>query len=244
VDVVISTNRMAEVFVAVADTLVGDFDLIDFLHGLTLHTTEVTGSPAVGLLLSDDSGGLSHVAASSEDAQLLELLQLQHSEGPCVECMATGRPVVEDLAAGGDRWPNFSPIALAAGITHVHAFPLRLREEVIGALNIFASADEVLETDDSRLVQSLADMATIAIVQERAITRAETLTEQLQFALNSRVVIEQAKGAVARGLGIGVEHAFEILRANARRQRMKLTELARLVVTDPDALAKLRPLPE
>ncbi len=94
----ISTNRMAEVFVAVADTLVGDFDLIDFLHGLTLHATEFTGSPAVGLLLSDDSGGLSHVAASSEDAQLLELLQLQHSEGPCVECMATGRPVVEDLA--------------------------------------------------------------------------------------------------------------------------------------------------
>ena len=92
VDVVISTNRMAEVFVAVADTLVGDFDLIDFLHGLTVHATEVTGSPAVGLLLSDDSGGLSHVAASSEDAQILELLQLQHSEGPCVECIATGRP--------------------------------------------------------------------------------------------------------------------------------------------------------
>ena len=236
----ISTNRMAEVFVAVADTLVGDFDLIDFLHDLTVHTTEFTNSPAVGLLLSDVSGGLSHVAASSEDAQLLELLQLQHSEGPCVECLATGRPLtVDDLAATVDRWPNFSPVALAAGITNIHAFPLRLRDEVIGALNVFGRAGERLEADDSRLVQSLADLATIAIVQERAITRAETLTEQLQFALNSRVVIEQAKGAVARGLGVGVEHAFEILRSNARRNRMKLTELARLVVTDPDVLASL-----
>jgi GAF domain-containing protein len=231
---------MAEVFVAVADTLVGDFDLIDFLHGITVHASEFTGSSAVGLLLSDATGGLSHVAASSEDAQLLELLQQQHSEGPCVECLATGRPVaVEDLATNVDRWPNFSPIALAAGITQVHAFPLRLRDDVIGALNVFGRMDEVLATDDSRLVQSFADLATIAIVQERAITRAETLTEQLQFALNSRVVIEQAKGAVSRGLGIGVDHAFEILRANARRQRMKLTELARLVVTDPDVLATL-----
>lgn len=241
----ISTNRMAEVFVDVADTLVGDFDLIDFLHGLTVHATEFTGSPAVGLLLSDVSGGLSHVAASSEDAQLLELLQLQHSEGPCVECLETGQPIsVEDLADDVDRWPNFSPAALAAGITNVHAFPLRLRDEVIGALNVFGRAEETMAIDDSRLVQSLADLATIAIVQERAIARAETLTEQLQFALNSRVVIEQAKGAVARDLGVGVEHAFEILRANARRQRMKLTELARLVVTDPDALATLRAVAE
>ncbi len=236
---------MAEVFVAVADTLVGEFDLIDFLHSLTLHTTEVTGSPAVGLLLTDPSGGLSHVAASSDDAKILELFQLQHAEGPCVECHATGRPVtVANLADTVDRWPNFSPRALASGITQVHAFPMRLRDEVIGALNVFGRAEEVLEADDSRLVQSLADLATIAIVQERALARAETLSEQLQFALNSRVVIEQAKGAVARGLGIGVEQAFEVLRANARSNRTKLTELARLVVAEPEVLATLRPLPE
>ena len=185
------------------------------------------------------------MAASSEDAKILELFQLQHAEGPCVECHETGRPVtVADLADTVDRWPNFSPRALAAGITQVHAFPMRLRDDVIGALNVFGRAEEVLATDDSRLVQSLADLATIAIVQERALARAETLSEQLQFALNSRVVIEQAKGAVARGLGIGVEQAFEVLRANARRNRTKLTELARLVVTDPDALATLRPVPE
>jgi GAF domain-containing protein len=237
---VISTNRMAEVFVAVADTLTGDFDLIDFLHGLTLHATEIAGSSTVGLLLSDPTGGLSHVAASGEDAQTLELLQLEHSEGPCVECHETGQPVaVTDLAAMVDRWPHFSPAALAAGITQVHAFPLRLREVVIGALNVFGRTDEVLTDEDSQLVQSLADLATIAIVQERALAHAETLTEQLQYALNSRVVIEQAKGAVSRGLGIGVEQAFEILRATARRDRVKLTALARLVVTDPNVLPTL-----
>ncbi len=236
----ISTNRMAEVFVAVADTLTGDFDLIDFLHGLTLHATEIAGSSTVGLLLSDPTGGLSRVAASSEDAQTLELLQLEHSEGPCVECHETGQPVtVADLAAMVDRWPHFSAGALAAGITQVHAFPLRLRGDVIGALNVFGRTDEVLADGDSQLVQSLADLATIAIVQERALARAETLTEQLQHALNSRVVIEQAKGAVARGLGIGVDQAFEILRATARRQRVKLTEVARLVVTEPDVLPTL-----
>ena len=236
----ISTNRMAEVFVAVADTLTGDFDLIDFLHGLALHATEIAGSSTVGLLLSDPTGGLRHVAASGEDAQVLELLQLEHSEGPCVECHETGLPVaVADLSAVVDRWPHFSAGALAAGITQVHAFPLRLRQDVIGALNVFGRTDEVLADEDSRLVQSLADLATIAIVQERALARAETLTEQLQHALNSRVVIEQAKGAVARGLGIGVDQAFEILRATARRQRVKLTELARLVVTEPDVLPTL-----
>lgn len=236
----INTNQMAEVFVEIADTLVSEFDLIDFLHGLAAHTADITGSRAVGVLLSDLTGGLSHVAASTEDARMLELLQLQHSEGPCVECHRTGQPVVQvDLAAATDRWPNFAPRALAAGIAMVHAFPLRLRDEVVGALNVFGGPEEGLDSADTRLVQSLADLATIAIIQERALARAELLTEQLQFALNSRVVIEQAKGAMSRAFGIGVDQAFDVLRANARRRRVRLTELARAVVTDPSAMDAL-----
>jgi len=242
VDVVISTNRMADLFVDVADTLVNDFDLIDFLHNLAVHASEVTGSPAVGLLLSDLSGGLNQVAASSEDAQTLELLQLQHSEGPCVECYRSGQAVIEeDLAGAEERWPNFAPRAIAAGISKVHAFPMRLRADVIGAMNVFGRPGDVMGVDDVRLVQSLADFATIAILQERALARAETMSEQLQFALNSRIVIEQAKGAVARALGVGVEEAFEIVRTHARTHRMRLTEVARAVVTDRDLMERLRP---
>jgi len=230
---VITTNRMADLLIDVADTLVRDFDIIDFLHNLAVHASELTSSPAVGLLLSDLAGGLNHVAASSEDAQTLELLQLQHSEGPCVDCYRTGQPVVEeDLASASTRWPNFAPRAVAAGISRVHAFPMRLRDDVVGAMNVFGRPDDVMGPDDIRLVQSLADFATIAILQERALARAESLTEQLQFALNSRIVIEQAKGAVARALGVGVDEAFEILRAHARSNQQRLTELARAVVTD------------
>ncbi len=238
----ISTNRIADLFVDVADTLVSDFDIIDFLHNLAVHASEVTGSPAVGLLLSDLSGGLNQVAASSEDAQTLELLQLQHSEGPCVDCYRTGRAVIEDdLASAHERWPNFAPRAVAAGITKVHAFPMRLRDDVLGALNVFGRPDDRMDPDDVRLVQSLADFATIAILHERALTRAESLTEQLQFALNSRIVIEQAKGAVARAYGIGVDEAFEIIRVHARSNRLRLTEVARAVVTDRAVMETLRP---
>ncbi|WP_220454396.1 GAF and ANTAR domain-containing protein [Nocardioides immobilis] len=238
----ISTNRMADLLIDVADTLVSDFDIIDFLHNLAVHASELTGSPAVGLLLSDLSGGLDQVAASSEDAQTLELLQLQHSEGPCVECYRTGRAVIEeDLAGAQERWPNFAPRAVAAGISKVHAFPMRLRDDVIGALNVFGRPGDVMGPDDVRLVQSLADFATIAILQERALSRAESLSEQLQFALNSRIVIEQAKGAVARSLGIGVDEAFDILRSHARRTQQRLTELARAVVIDRDVMETLRP---
>lgn len=237
-----NTNRMADVFVDIADTLVDDFDIIDFLHSLVSHASEMTGSAAVGLLLSDLTGGLRHVAATSEDAEILELLQLQHAVGPCVDCFVSGRPVREgDLADALDRWPIFAARALTVGITQVHAFPMRLRDETIGALNVFGRAGEAIEPADLRLVQSLADFATIAILQERALARAETLTEQLQFALNSRIVIEQAKGAVARALGIGVEGAFEVLRSHARGKGLRLTDVARRAVTEPSFIDGLVP---
>ncbi len=236
----IDTNRIADVFVEVADTLVGEFDVIDFLHSLAVRTSELTGTSAVGLLLTDLDGGLNQVAASSEDAEILELLQLQHSEGPCVDCHRTGHAIVEeDLAGATQRWPTFAPRAVAAGISSVHAFPMRLRADVIGALNVFGRPGDAIAADDVRLIQSLADVATIAILHERALSRAELLTEQLQFALNSRIVIEQAKGAVARALHIGVEEAFAILRLHARSNRMRLTEVARAVIDDRAAMDTL-----
>jgi len=237
----IGIERLADVFVDVADTLVADFDVIDFLHGVAAHATEMTGAAAAGLMLSDLDGGLHDMGASDEGARVLELFQIQHEEGPCLDCYRSGAPVIEiDLAAASSRWPAFSQQALSAGVASVHAFPMRLREQVIGALNVFGQEPRALEQDEARVVQALADLATIAIIQERLIKQAEVLTEQLQFALNSRVVIEQAKGAVARALGVTVEEAFTLMRAEGRRRRTRLTDLAHAIVETPEGPQLLR----
>jgi GAF domain-containing protein len=235
-------QQVADAFVDVADTLVADFDLIEFLHTVAGHAAEITGGAAAGVMLSGHDGRLHHVGASNEDAQMLELFQIQIAEGPCQDSFRTGQPVVApDLSVADDRWPLFAPRATALGIVAVHAFPLRLRERVIGGLNVFQTDRRELLPDDIRVLQALADMATIALIQERAVTRAEVLTEQLQSALNSRIVVEQAKGAVARVFGVTVDEAFELLRSHARRSRRRLTDVAHEVVTSPDGPKIVRP---
>jgi hypothetical protein len=180
------------------------------------------------------------MAASDEQTRLLELFQLQHNEGPCLEAFTSGTPMVEaDLALAEQRWPTFAPRAAAAGFRSVHALPLRLRATIIGALNLFGNRVGALDAADVRVVQALADVATIGLLQEQAIRHGEVLTEQLQHALNSRVVIEQAKGALARIRGVSVDEAFGLLRSYARTHNRKLVEIARLVVTAPDAVPDL-----
>jgi len=238
----IRIDRLADVFVEVADTLVTEFDVIEFLHTVASHAAEITGTSSAGLMLSDGEGRLHYVGASSEAVGLLELFQVQNDEGPCLDCYRSGTAVVDaDLATAATRWPVFAPRAVAAGFRSVHAFPMRVRERVIGALNIFGSDEQSLPPEEARVVQALADVATIAILQERALHQAEVLTEQLNHALNSRIVIEQAKGAVARTYGVSVDEAFEMIRRHARSQRILLTDLAYRVVESPDGPALLRP---
>lgn len=223
----ISTERLSDVFVDVADTLVADFDLIEFLHTLTTHAATVSGAEAVGLLLADHHDQLRFMAASNETGRVLELFQLQMDEGPCLDCFTTRHPVVNaDLAAAGDRWPQFAPAALEVGFRSVHAFPMRLRDRVIGALNLFGQADVAFADEEVRVVQALADVATIALLQERTIARADALTEQLQGALNSRIVIEQAKGALAQIEGTTPADAFQLLRSRARSSQRRLVDVA------------------
>ena len=180
------------------------------------------------------------MAASDEQAKLLELFQVQSLEGPCQDCFRTTEPVVNaDLHTASDRWPRFAPRAVEAGFQSVHAFPLRLRREVIGALNLFGGSTGRLEPDDARVVQSLADVATIGLLQERAIRRSEVLTEQLQGALNSRVVIEQAKGALAQIYGWSTDEAFTRLRTYCRQRHLKLGEVARSIVADASSVPDL-----
>lgn len=230
----IEIEQLADVFVEVADTLVDDFDLIEFLHVVARHATDMSGGAAAGLMLSDQDGTLHHVGASTEDARLLELFQLQNAQGPCLDAFRDGALVTApDLADAVDRWPLFAPRAIALGMKSVYAFPMRLRDRVIGGLNVFQTQRQAVEASDVRLLQALADMATISLIQERAVAQAEVLTEQLQAALNSRIVIEQAKGAVARAFSISVDDAFVLLRTHARGSQRRLTDVAYDVVTSP-----------
>ncbi len=231
---VIATERLAEVFVEVADTLVDEFDLIEFLQMVTSRAAELIDASAAGLLLADHQGQLQFMAASDERTKLLELFQVQYREGPCLDAYTTGSPVINaDLTEVQERWAHFAGRAVEAGFRSVHAFPLRLRGDIIGALNLFGADKGRMAESDAHIMQTLADVATIGILQERAVRRAEVLAEQLQGALNSRVVIEQAKGALAQIHHLAIDEAFMLLRRYARDNHRKLSELAQAIVSDP-----------
>jgi transcriptional regulator with GAF, ATPase, and Fis domain len=232
-----SERQLINVFVELADTLVDDFDLIDFLHRLTVRCVELLGVSAAGVLLSDQRGALRVVAASTEQTRLLELLQMQTDEGPCPECFHTGRPVtVTDLPAAASRWPRFVAAAGQIGFTSVHALPMRLRTTVIGALNLFHTHPGALSAETVQLGQALADVATIGLLQARAINHRDILAEQLQTALNHRVIIEQAKGVIAERRQLDMEQSFTVLRTAARGTNRRLSELSRAVVEGSEML--------
>jgi GAF domain-containing protein len=228
---------LVEAFVELADTLVDDFDVMDFLHQVTVRCAEVLGVAAAGVLLTDQRGALRVVAASTEKTRLLELLQLQTDQGPCPECFHTGRPIaVPDLSTAASRWPRFVVEAGEIGFTSVYALPMRLRTDVIGALNLFGKEPGALDEDTIRLAQALADVATIGLLQARAIRQRDTLAEQLQTALNSRIVIEQAKGVIAERRRVDMDESFTLLRGTARTTNRRLSELARAVVDGSEIL--------
>ncbi len=236
----ISVERLSYVFAEVSEALVSNYDLVAFLHDLTAHAADVSGAASVGLLLTDQYGYLHCMAASNENARLLELFQLQNEEGPCLDCFDSGSPVVNsDLAQAQERWPKFAPQAREYGFGSVHAFPMRVQERVIGALNIFGSEALAFEASEVRLVQALADVATLAILREPLVTGDGGVVEQLQAALNARVVVEQAKGALARIRGVGVDEAFGLLRAHAMATGQRLGVVARALLEDPQQVPDL-----
>ena len=224
--------KLAERFVSLADTLVDDYDVVELLSRLVTTSVELLDVTAAGLLLLDRSGTLHPMASSNEDARLLELFQLQNEEGPCLDSVRSGAVVdVPDLNDSLSRWPRFSRAALDRGFRSVHAVPLRLRDEHIGGLNLFSAEQPPLTGADHRVAQALADVATIAILQQRSISLAGVLAEQLQSALNSRIVIEQAKGVLAESGNLEMNDAFEALRAHARSSNQRLSDVAQELVT-------------
>ncbi len=222
---------LLEAFVALADTLVDDYDVISLLHHLVETCTQLLAADTAGILLSDGRAALQVMAYSNEEIRRLELLQLQAHEGPCLDCVHTGRPVsAPDLTQTADRWPQFAPRALAEGFCAVHVLPMRLRTQIIGGLNLFSTHPGPLPPDDLRVGQALADVATIGILQERALRRSKILAQQLQTALDNRVIIEQALGVLAERTGLTIAEVFTQLRAHARNNRLRLSDLARNIV--------------
>jgi len=237
-------ERLALTFVELADTLVAGYDLMEFLQTLTERCVELLEIDAAGLLLAGADGALRLVAASTEQARVVELLQLQHDEGPCPDSFRTGLAViVSDIRSpeAAARWPRFAPAAAQLGLAGVHSLPMRLRDQVIGTLNLFSTAPGGLDPAVARAARALVDIATIGILQERAIRERELVAGQLQVALNSRVVIEQAKGILAERLQTSPDEAFLLLRRYARNHNQALTELAGDVIRGTAPIIRMGP---
>ncbi|HZM37657.1 MAG TPA: GAF and ANTAR domain-containing protein [Acidimicrobiales bacterium] len=231
-------TMLARALVELADSLVSDFDVTELLTVLTDHCIDVLDVAAAGIMLASPAGDLRVMASSSEEMRLLELFELQSQEGPCLDCYNTGQPVVNiDLAGDDPRWPQFAQRATAGGFRAVHALPMRLRGSVLGALNMFHVDTGRMRPADVAAAQALADVATIAILQHRAAAEAKLLNEQLSEALNTRIVIEQAKGMIAQQRGVGMEAAFTGLRDHARTHNLRLTDVARDVIDGHQDLA-------
>lgn len=231
--------NLARTLVELADTLVADFDVVELLTLLTDRCVEVLQVDAAGLMLAAPDGNLRVMASSSDTMRLLEL---QAQEGPCFDCYRSGGAVSSpDLPHERARWPIFAPEAIGAGFVAVQALPLRLRGAVIGALNLFERTPGTLPPADVEAAQALADVATIALLHHRQVTEAQRLNEQLQSALNSRIVIEQAKGMVAERLGVSIDQAFGSLRRHARQRNLLLADVADAVIHGRLAAAALDP---
>jgi transcriptional regulator with GAF, ATPase, and Fis domain len=240
--------QLARVFVELTDTLVEEFDVIDLLTIVTMRCVDVLGASAAGLLLATSDGRLQLAAASSDAVELVELIALQAQEGACYESFHSGSSVgVGDLQQEIRRWPAFAPAALAMQFRSVHSLPLRMRGAIIGVLGLFGTRPDAFDADALVVAQALADVATISVLQHRAVIEQTTLAGQLKNALDTRVVIEQAKGVIAGQTGWPMERAFDALRRYARSTQKRLVDTAAEVIDGRVPVEKLtteaRPAP-
>ena len=218
---------LARAMVELADNLVDDFDIVELLTTLADRCVDVLDIAAAGIMLATPDGQLQVMTSSNEAMRIVELFELQSHEGPCLDCFHGRRPVVnQDLTTAHERWPRFAPVAVERGFRAADAIPMRLRGTVIGALNLFRTEIGSLTDDDIAVAQALADIATIAILQNRAAIEARQLNTQLTSALTSRIVIEQAKGMIAERQRLPVDEAFERLRRHARHHNRRLADVA------------------
>ena len=221
---------LVQTLVELADSLVEDFDVVELLSLLADRCVDVLGVSAAGVMLVAPEGDLRVVASSSEAMRVVELFELQSQEGPCLDCYASGDVVLNGDLTADIRWPRFGAVALEAGFHSAHAVPMRLRGAVIGALNLFSRHEGDLSESNLVAGQALAAVATIAILQQRVVSEVRIINDQLNTALTSRVVIEQAKGVLAERSGLSMQSAFEGLRRYARDNNLRLADVAGRVI--------------
>jgi len=218
-------------FVGLSNELVDGYDIVDLLTDWTENCARLLDVAAAGLLIADGRGVLHLIAASSEGTHYLEVFQLQRDQGPCLDCYHTGAAVsVPDLAAESHRWPEFARVAESVGFASVHAVPMRLRDTVLGTFGLFGNAPGSLNESDSALAQALVHVASVALVNERSASDRQLVNAQLQHALTSRIVLEQAKGVLAASGNLEMEDSFTVLRRYARDHGHRLTDIAQRVV--------------
>jgi GAF domain-containing protein len=232
-------GQLVETFVALADTLVVGYDIVDLLQTLVERCAALLDATDAGIILASASSAekgsaeLEVIASTSERTRLIGLMQLSADQGPCVEAYVTGAVVsVSDVRDVAFKWPRFAHDAVELGFASVHAVPLRLRDETLGSLNLFRDRTGVLNDDDATVARALADVATISILQERSIRETDIARQQLQHALSSRIVIEQAKGVVSQTQNVDMQEAFRQIRSRARNTGTNLSEVARMIIDE------------
>ena len=222
---------VADVLRDFAVLLSDEHSVDDILRALGDYCTELLPVDTVGVLLRLPGGGLQVGTANTEMGQIVEQLEADLGEGPCSSSLETGHQILEpDLRFAVERYPRFVPRAIQAGVLSVHGLPLTVRVEQIGALNVLAAEAVELTPAQLQTAQVLADVAIAYVSNRRAIDASTKLTKQLQAALDSRVIIEQAKGIMAERHGLPVNEAFEVMRRYARNRGLKLHDVARDVV--------------
>jgi GAF domain-containing protein len=225
-------GQLVDAFATLADTLVDDYDAVDLLQTLVDNCRDLLDVTAAGILLTDVDGNLEVVASTSEASHLVEVMQLSAQAGPCIDCITTGETVsVPDISRSPDKWKRFRDSASQQGFASVYALPMRLRETTIGALNLLRSETGELNERDARAARALADVATIGILHARSLRQSDAVREQLQRALNSRIVIEQAKGVLSQTHNVTTDEAFNLMRRYSRSHGLLLSSVAEQVVS-------------
>jgi transcriptional regulator with GAF, ATPase, and Fis domain len=224
-------EKINDAFVDMTSALMTDYDIVDLLSTLLNSCTDILEVDAAGILLTDAAGDLELVASTSEEAHVVETIIIAAGAGPCIDCFATASPVsVPDIAAVADKWPRFSASALEQGFHSTYAVPMRLRDDIVGVMNLLSSSVGSISEQDGRIAQALADIAVLGILHERNLRDPFAITEQLHLALDTRILIEQAKGVLAQGEGLSMTEAFDALREYARANGTSLRSIAEAAV--------------
>jgi transcriptional regulator with GAF, ATPase, and Fis domain len=226
----LAPTRISEIFVSLADTLVAEFDVVDFLTTLARHSIEVLAADEAGVMLSDGNGGLRPVASSAHANEILDLFEIQSTEGPALDCYQSGEAILNRPIDASAPWETFRSRAERCGFRRVHALPMRLRSDRIGTVTVLSASDTEVDRSASAVGQALADIATISLLQVRTVGEAQLVAEQLQIALTNRILIEQAKGVLSERENIDMNAAFEMLRGYARSHRLKLAAVAHSLI--------------